>query len=264
MVSVAWIIGAASIVDFGIQFVGWAISSAKKTEKYYDLCGSGAFAAVAASTFACTNGEPRAALATTALLAWALRLGTFLVTRVHKDGGDKRFDGIKEDPATFGIYWFIQGIWVLVTAMPVILINANAATQGPLRALDWVGFAVFAAGLTMETVADQQKRAFKADAKNKGKYIDSGLWSISRHPNYFGEITLWTGMSMVGLSGVAKYGAGEVIGCVLSPLLVAFLITQLSGIPLLEKSADERWGNEEAYQKYKRETPKLIPFIGGK
>jgi steroid 5-alpha reductase family enzyme len=264
MVSVAWIIGAASIVDFGIQFVGWAISSAMKTEKYYDLCGSGAFAAVAASTFACTNGEPRAALATTALLAWALRLGTFLVTRVHKDGGDKRFDGIKEDPATFGIYWFIQGIWVLVTAMPVILINANAATQGPLRALDWVGFSVFAAGLTMETVADQQKRAFKADAKNKGKYIDSGLWSISRHPNYFGEITLWTGMSMVGLSGVAKYGAGEVIGCVLSPLLVAFLITQLSGIPLLEKSADERWGNEEAYQKYKRETPKLIPFIGGK
>ena len=125
MVSVAWIVGAASIVDFGIQLVGWAISSAMKTEKYYDLCGSGAFAAVAVSTFACTNGEPRAALATTALLAWAMRLGAFLVTRVHKDGGDKRFDGIKEDPATFGIYWFIQGIWVLVTAMPVILINAE-------------------------------------------------------------------------------------------------------------------------------------------
>lgn len=264
MVSVAWIIGAASIVDFGIQLVGWAISSAMKTEKYYDLCGSGAFAAVAVSTFACTNGEPRAALATTALLAWAMRLGAFLVTRVHKDGGDKRFDGIKEDPATFGIYWFIQGIWVLVTAMPVILINANAATQGPLRALDWIGFAIFAVGLTMETVADQQKRAFKADERNKGRYIDSGLWSVSRHPNYFGEITLWTGLSMVGLSGVAKYGAGEIIGCVLSPLLVTFLITQLSGIPLLEKSADERWGNEEAYQKYKRETPTLVPYIGGK
>merc|ERR1712216_928520 len=264
MVSVAWIVGVASIVDFGIQLVGWAISSAMKTEKYYDLCGSGAFAAVAVSTFACTNGEPRAALATTALLAWAMRLGAFLVTRVHKDGGDKRFDGIKEDPATFGIYWFIQGIWVLVTAMPVILINANAVTQGPLRALDWIGFAIFAVGLTMETVADQQKRAFKADERNKGRYIDSGLWSVSRHPNYFGEITLWTGLSMVGLSGVAKYGAGEIIGCVLSPLLVTFLITQLSGIPLLEKSADERWGNEEAYQKYKRETPTLVPYIGGK
>ena len=264
MVSVAWIVGAASIVDFGIQLVGWAISSAMKTEKYYDLCGSGAFAAVAVSTFACTNGEPRAALATTALLAWAMRLGAFLVTRVHKDGGDKRFDGTKEDPATFGIYWFIQGIWVLVTAMPVILINANAVTQGPLRALDWIGFAIFAVGLTMETVADQQKRAFKADERNKGRYIDSGLWSVSRHPNYFGEITLWTGLSMVGLSGVAKYGAGEIIGCVLSPLLVTFLITQLSGIPLLEKSADERWGNEEAYQKYKRETPTLVPYIGGK
>ena len=90
------------------------------------------------------------------------------------------------------------------------------------------------------------------------------MWSVSRHPNYFGEITLWTGLSMVGLSGVAKYGAGEIIGCVLSPLLVTFLITQLSGIPLLEKSADERWGNEEAYQKYKRETPTLVPYIGGK
>jgi steroid 5-alpha reductase family enzyme len=87
------------------------------------------------------------------------------------------------------------------------------------------------------------------------------LWSISRHPNYFGEITLWTGMSLVGLSGVAKYGPGEIIGCVLSPLMVAFLITQLSGIPLLEKSADERWGKEEAYQKYKRETPVLVPFF---
>ncbi len=263
MVSVAWVIGAASVVDFGIQLVGWAISSALKTEKYYDLCGSGAFAAVAVSTWASGEGfgVPRATWATCAVVAWAVRLGAFLVTRVHKDGGDARFDGIKEDPKTFGIYWFVQGVWVLVTTMPVILINANAATQGPWRALDWIGFVIFAAGFAMETIADRQKRSFKADAKNKGRYIDSGLWSISRHPNYFGEITLWTGMSLVGLSGVAKYGPGEIIGCVLSPLMVAFLITQLSGIPLLEKSADERWGKEEAYQKYKRETPVLVPFF---
>lgn len=265
MVSVGAIIGCAAAVDFGIQFVGWAISSIKKTEKYYDLCGSGAFAAVGIATLATTQTtNARSSLATALLLFWAARLGAFLVTRVHKDNGDKRFDGIKENPGTFAIYWFIQGIWVLVTAMPVILINANAATQAPLRALDFVGLTVFLSGFLMEIVADHQKRAFKADVRNKGKYIDTGLWSISRHPNYFGEISLWTGMSMIGLSGVSKYGAGEIIGCVLSPLLVTFLITKLSGIPLLEKSADERWGNEEAYQKYKKETPELIPFIGPK
>merc|ERR1711934_873475 len=90
----------------------------------------------------------------------------------HKDGGDKRFDGIKEDPATFGIYWFIQGSWVLVTAMPVILINANAVTQGPLRALDWIGFAIFAVGLTMETVADQQKERSK---RTRGIRVDTSI-----------------------------------------------------------------------------------------
>merc|ERR1711990_1119369 len=70
--------------------------------------------------------------------------------------------------------------------MPVVLINANAATQGPWRALDWIGFVIFATGFTIETIADRQKRSFKADAKNKGRYIDSGLWSISRHPKTFG------------------------------------------------------------------------------
>ena len=145
--------------------VGWAISSALKTEKYYDLCGSGAFAAVAVSTWASGEGfgVPRATWATCAVVAWAVRLGAFLVTRVHKDKRqDATFDGIKEDPKTFGIYWFVQGVWVLVTTMPVILINANAATQGPWRALDWIGFVIFAAGFTIETIADRQKKVIQS------------------------------------------------------------------------------------------------------
>jgi steroid 5-alpha reductase family enzyme len=119
--------------------------------------------------------------------------------------------------------------------------------------------ALWIVGFITESTADFQKSAFKSDAKNKGRFIDTGLWSVSRHPNYFGEILMWCGVAGVAVSMNASPGI-SVASCA-SPLFVTFLLTQMSGIPILEKMADERWGNETAYQEYKRNTPCLIPRL---
>ena len=97
-----------------------------------------------------------------------------------------------------------------------------------------------------ETVADWQKRRFKSDPANAGRFIDVGLWSLSRHPNYFGEIVTWFGAAGVALAANVSPAVSCAAMC--SPVFVTFLLTQMSGVPILEKSADERWGNEAKYQ----------------
>ena len=178
-------LGGAFVIDMGIQFVGWAFASALRTEKFYDLCGSLAFASTALATFASGARAPRQALLTGMVCAWTGTLGIFLLARVLRDGGDSRFDEVKTKPGLFAMYWALQGVWVWVTALPCFLIN-GASNQSALHAGDYVAFAVWLVGVVTETVADWQKRRFKSDPANAGRFIDVGLWSLSRHPNYFG------------------------------------------------------------------------------
>jgi steroid 5-alpha reductase family enzyme len=182
------------------------------------------------------------------------------VRRVLRDGGDSRFDEVKHDPATYFVYWMMQGAWVFVTALPCYLIN-GVASQRALHAGDYVSLIVWFLGIATETVADVQKQIFKRDPANRGRFIDSGLWSLSRHPNYFGEIVTWWGVCGVALSMNATQATSAC--SLLSPIFVTLLITKVSGVPLLEKSADERWGSEAGYQAYKRNTPCLIPKLPG-
>ena len=251
-------LGGAAVIDFGIQLVGWAFAAALKTEKFYDLCGSLAFASTAAMTYASSARLPRQGLITGLVCTWTARLGMFLVRRVFRDGGDSRFDEVKNQPGTFLVYWMLQGAWVWVTALPCFLVN-GVASQSALHWGDYVSMALWIVGFITESTADFQKSAFMSDAKNKGRFIDTGLWSVSRHPNYFGEILMWCGVAGVAVSMNASPGI-SVASCA-SPLFVTFLLTQMSGIPILEKMADERWGNETAYQEYKRNTPCLIPRL---
>jgi len=98
---------------------------------------------------------------------------------------------------------------------------------------------------------------FKMDESNNGKFISSGLWSLSRHPNYFGEIMIWLGVAIIAfpvLSGYQYFALS-------SPVFVYLLLTRASGIPILEKNADKKWGGQEAYEEYKRNTPVLIPKL---
>jgi len=120
-----------------------------------------------------------------------------------------------------------------------------------------IGLLVWVFGFAMEVVADYQKSRFNADPKNKGKFIQTGLWSRSRHPNYFGEIVLWIGVMIIALPVLQGWQWVALI----SPVFVTLLLTRVSGIPLLEKKADQKWGGQADYEAYKRQTPGLIPRL---
>ena len=231
-------LGGAFVLDMAIQLVGWAAAATLQTEKFYDLFGSLAFACTAITSLVSSPQAPRQALITGMVCAWTARLGAFLARRVLRDGGDSRFDEVKRRPGMFLVYWLMQGAWVWVTALPCFLINGLTSQSG-LHAGDYVSLALWLFGIAFETAADVQKSAFKADPANRGRFIDVGLWSVSRHPNYFGEILVWLGVCGVALSANASVGVS--VAALASPAFVTLLLTKVSGIPILEKSADERW-----------------------
>lgn len=184
---------------------------------------------------------------------WSARLGSYLLIRIVKTGRDKRFDGIRERFWKFLSFWIIQGTSVCVVLIPTILFmfEKSEATW-----LTWTGLTVWAAGFIIETIADKQKYEFIK--KKTGKWIDTGLWKYSRHPNYFGEITCWAGIYLFTFSSLT--GWNKLIGIV-SPAYIASLIIFFSGIPKLEEYADKKWGKNKKYQEYKRNTSILVPWI---
>ncbi len=189
------------------------------------------------------------------ILLWALRLGGYLLIRIRKMGKDKRFDAMREKPLRFAGFWLLQGVSVWTVLLPsTFFFDRNPKT---LPAFAFVGLSVWATGLLIETVADLQKYRFINSPRNKGKWIDRGLWKYSRHPNYFGEMTVWTGIYLFTLFSLPA--AQAIIG-IIGPLYIISLILFVSGVPLLEKAADKRWGAQKAYQAYKRETSVLIPL----
>lgn len=128
----------------------------------------------------------------------------------------------------------------------------NSDELGPTA---FVGLAIFIVGLAIETMADLQKSKFRNDVNNKGKWINSGLWRYSRHPNYFGEIIVWIGFYVFALQSLDLNSA---LIALVSPVFISLLLVFVSGIPLLEKSADKKWGNDKEYLDYKRKTSILL------
>ena len=131
----------------------------------------------------------------------------------------------------------------------------TSAQPAPLGLIGFVGMAIWATGFAIEVVSDRQKRAFRNNPANAGRFITTGLWSWSRHPNYFGEIILWLGIALIALQSLSEWQYVTLI----SPLFVFLLITRVSGIPPLESRAEERWGDDPDYQAYKARTPVLFP-----
>jgi len=152
--------------------------------------------------------------------------------------------------------WTLQGLWVSFTAAAALAAIA-AGRPGELGMLGMAGVGVWAIGFAFEVIADLEKSRFTADPANRGRFITTGLWSLSRHPNYFGEIVLWVGVAMIAFPSLAGWSLLTLI----SPLFVAVLLTRISGVPLLEQSADERWGGQEDYEQYKQATPVLLPKL---
>lgn len=245
---------------FVVQWVAFVPSYLRQSERYYDLTGS--FAYISAIVIAVSLSEAtdaRSILLLVLVLVWAGRLGPFLFRRVRRAGKDDRFDEIKRSFSRLLLTWTLQGLWVSLTLAAALA----AVTSIKPKALDvfaFVGLAVWVIGFAIEATADWQKSRFRANPANKGSFITSGLWAVSRHPNYFGEITLWVGIAIVAIPVLRGWQYAALV----SPVFVYLLITRVSGVPLLEKKADAKWGGQEAYDEYKRRTPVLVPFLGRK
>lgn len=240
---------------FAVNWIVYIPATIYQTEKYYDLTGSLTYLTVIAA--ACWFSKPldlRSGIVAFMVIIWALRLGSFLFRRISADGKDERFDNIKTNPLKFFQTWTMQGTWVALTAASALLI-ITAGTRMPLDGLAIIGFCLWVAGFVIEIVADGQKSKFRADPKNKGRFINSGIWAWSRHPNYFGEIMLWTGITVASLPLLSGWQWLTII----SPIFVFFLLTRVSGVPMLEKIAKKRWGEESEYQNYVKNTPVLVP-----
>uniref|UniRef100_A0A3Q2ZUC4 Si:ch211-210c8.6 n=2 Tax=Kryptolebias marmoratus TaxID=37003 RepID=A0A3Q2ZUC4_KRYMA len=241
--------------DLGIQWFCWVLAAALRTEKFYDLAGSGTFILLThLSRVWGGAGHARQKVQAGLVTAWGLRLGTFLFLRILKDGHDRRFDHVRDSPGTFFVYWTVQAVWVFITLLPTLMLNTERRNV-PLGARDYIGWAVWSLGFATETIADRQKWLFKSNPDNAGKFIRSGLWAYSRHPNYAGEILQWAGL-WLSASSVMR---GPQHLSVASPLFVWFLLRHVSGVPILEKQAAKRWGSEPAFQDYVQNTPLLWP-----
>ena len=242
---------------FVIQWVVFVPSFLAQTEKVYDLTGGLTYLTVIGTgVLFSPSVDSRSILLAVLVSIWAIRLATFLFRRIHKSGKDERFDAIKTSFLRFLLAWTLQGLWVTFT-----LATALAAITTPVKKeLDWftvVGLLVWMIGFSFEAIADAQKSAFKADPENKGKFIQSGLWSKSRHPNYFGEIVLWIGVAVIAFPVLQGWQYATLI----SPVFVMLLLTKISGVPMLEKRADKTWGGQPDYEAYKKNTPVLIPKL---
>ena len=250
------------VVAFAMQAAAGFVAVPARDERAYDAVGTLTYLTVVVMALCMAEQwTPRSWVLAVCVTLWALRLGSFLVRRMMREGGDGRFDELKTSPPRFAMVWALQGLWVTLTSL--------AATWGILSGMgnpdsswEWaalmVGAGVWMTGMLLELVADLQKESFRARAKNAGRFIRTGLWAWSRHPNYVGEMLLWFGIYLMVLP--ALEGMSHIV--LISPIFVVVLLRFISGVPLLEARADARWGDDPAYQSYKARTPLLIGIPG--
>ena len=248
----------AVFLAFAIQWIAFIPAYVFQTEKFYDLTGSLTYLSViwysltySSEYFANLN---LANLVIVLLITfWALRLGSFLFMRIHKDGEDKRFRTIKPSASQFFMTWTLQGLWVSLCSMCAL--TAISSDSGLIvNPVFFAGLVLFIFGFLLEIIADKQKSKFRAIPENKNKFISSGLWARSRHPNYFGEIVLWTGISVMSFSSLE----GLQYLTLISPIFTYVLLVYISGVRMLEARGDIKWGENEDYRNYKENTPVLL------
>ena len=243
-----------ALLAFLVQWVVFVPSWFGHTEHFFDLTGSLTYLAVVALTLV-TRGSvtPYSLLVAAMVAVWALRLGAFLTTRVRAAGSDTRFDAMKYRFAWFLMTWTLQGLWVLLTA-GAALAAITSPEDRQVDALVLLGAAIWVFGFGIEVTADEQKRRFRARPENLNRFIATGLWAKSRHPNYVGEILLWFGVSVAAFPALSGWSMVTLV----SPFFVWLLLTRVSGVPLLEASADRRWAGDPEYEAYKVATPTLL------
>ena len=254
------LVGHLLVLIFVIQWIAYIPAFIFKTEKFYDLTGSLTYITAISFALYSTNTPQNLDLGSLiigiAIILWAIRLGSFLFMRIHKDKKDGRFDSIKTSFSQFFMTWTLQGMWVFICSSAALVAIANP-TGVPINIVFIIGLALFILGFVVEIIADNQKSAFRSIPENKDVFINEGLWARSRHPNYFGEITLWTGITVMGISTFE----GMNYLALFSPIFSYLLLNYVSGVRMLEYRGQKKWGHLDAYKTYKESTPKLIPKI---
>tara|TARA_X000000950_G_scaffold283532_1_gene384568 strand:- start:100 stop:855 length:756 start_codon:yes stop_codon:yes gene_type:complete len=245
---------------FGLQITGFIPSFYLKSEKYYDLFGglsfiSSIFLMLFLKIRITNDLSTREIILATCVILWTIRLSFFLFQRVKRVGKDVRFDNLKFSFSKFLLAWMTQGLWVFMCLLPILTVFSSP-TNNEIFYLS-LGVFIYLIGLFIEIIADYQKTTHNKINNKKRKFISSGLWSRSRHPNYFGEFLIWTGITIICFpvfSGL-KYLA------LVTPFFIYFLLNYISGVNLLEERAKEKWGNNPEYVKYSKTTPKFFPKI---
>ena len=248
----------AVLLAFIIQWVLFIPAYLLQTEKFFDISGSITYISVVSYCFFNfydpENLNIGNVILSIIIIIWALRLGSFLFIRIKKAGEDIRFREIKKSPTRFFMTWTLQGMWVSLCSACAL---AGIAKGIIINDYFYCGLAIFLIGFIVEIVADNQKTKFRSNPKNKDKFINSGLWKFSRHPNYMGEILLWLGISIISFSSLQ----GLELATLISPFFTYLLLVYISGIRILEYNGDKKWGHLESYKIYKKNTPRLIGFL---
>ncbi|XP_057544257.1 uncharacterized protein LOC130823600 isoform X3 [Amaranthus tricolor] len=245
-----------AIVTVCYQFIFFVITALLKFDKVTDFAGSTNFIILAVLTILIKGSwHFRQVILTLLVVLWGLRLGLFLLMRILQWGEDRRFDEMRSNIGKLAVFWLFQAVWVWTVSLPVTIVNASDKNPS-LQAADIIGWIMWSIGFSLEASADQQKLSFKNSPANRGRWCNVGVWKYSRHPNYFGEIFLWWGI-FIGSIPVLE-GAEWLV--ILGPVFLTLLLLFLSGIPLLEESADKKYGNVDEYKLYKKVTSPLIPL----
>tara|TARA_B100001245_G_scaffold98638_1_gene71610 strand:+ start:2058 stop:2927 length:870 start_codon:yes stop_codon:yes gene_type:complete len=239
----------------------WAVfipSYLLQTEHYFDLTGALSYiSTITLAAYLHPLLDLRGLIICVLISIWAVRLGSFLFMRIKRAGQDRRFIESKTRFWQFLYIWTMGGAWVFIT-MAAGLAAITSMTQRPLGIFAIAGVFLWLVGFSIEVVADRQKTKFRQLPENADHFITSGLWAYSRHPNYFGEILLWLGITVIALPTLVGWQYVTLI----SPIFVALLLIKVSGVRLLEADAKDRWGSDPNYQYYVNNTPVLVPFIG--
>ena len=258
--AVLWWIGTTlQCLDYVVLVLGvqWGVAALHglpwRSERYYDVSGSLTHLAVSLALLLDGPPHPRAVVASFLATVWCVRLGTYLFERIVRDGRDKRFRYVAKHRIRFLGAWTTQAVWVVTLQLPILLLHRSTDAR-PLDRVDGVGWALWCVGFGLETVSDMQKNIFRC--ANRSGFVTTGLWAYCRHPNYLGEIMMWTGICCTAAPG---FRGTEHLGW-LSVGVTVLLLCFVSGIPPIEAEGWRRWGHLRSYRRYIHHTNRLLPW----
>ena len=236
----------------------WMVSVKLRDASIADICWGAGFVLLA--WLYCLRSPtltPRSWLVATLITLWGARLSLHIFRRNHHQGEDPRYQAMRafHGPAfwwrsLFTVFW-LQAAILWFVALP-LLVAVRASQPAALTAVDGLGVLCFAVGLAFEVVGDHQLERFRAEPSNRGKVLDSGLWRYTRHPNYFGDATVWWGLYAMAAATPDGWLT------VLSPALMTLLLMRVSGVTLLEHSLK---ASKPGYRAYIARTPAFFPWF---